>query len=164
MGKLIDLTGLSEFKTKLLNLINTQLADTVKTVNGKSATNHAVDIYASDVKMSSSDSTTIPNKLKQYVKSVNSKTPNQSTGNIVTTIKKTISIPVASWGGSGPYTYTFSDTAIVSGMEVLSDLLSDEYAQLGVNSYTIQAGKLIISTTVKPTSSWTLTVILGTCS
>lgn len=124
MGKLIDLTGLSEFKTKLLNLINTQLADTVKTVNGKSATNHA----------------------------------------IVTTIKKTISIPVASWSGSGPYTYTFSDTAIVAGMEVLSDLLSDEYAQLGINSYTVQAGKLIISTTVKPTSAWTLTVILGTCS
>lgn len=171
MGKLIDLTGLGEFKTKLLNLIKPQLDASVSTVNSKSATNHAVVINADDIKMSSSENVTIPNKLKQYVKSVNGSTPDPITGDVVVAggggdtsvglIRRSIGIATTAWQGSGPFTYTYSDPDIAVGMCVLEAYLSDEYAQLGINSYTIQNGSLIISTTVKPTADWNLTIALG---
>ena len=171
MGKLIDLTGLGEFKTKLLNLIKPQLDASVSTVNDKSATNHAVVINADDIKMSSSENVTIPNKLKQYVKSVNGSTPDPITGDVVVAggggdtsvglIRRSIGIPAIEWQGSGPFTYTYRDPDIAAGMCVLEAYLSDEYAQLGVNNYTIQDESLIISTTVKPTDDWNLTVALG---
>lgn len=146
-------------------------ADAVHSVNGKSATNHAVTVYAEDVSMSGSDSTNIPNKLKQYVKTVNGTAPDPITGNVtvatgggdstVGLIRRIIGIAVSDWAGSGPYTYTYQDADIKVGMVVLEDTLSDEYAQLGINTYTVQNGSLTIATTVKPTSNWSLDIALG---
>ena len=146
-------------------------ADAVHSVNGKSATNHAVTVYAEDVSMSGSDSTNIPNKLKQYVKTVNGTAPDPITGNVtvatgggdstVGLIRRIIGIAVSDWAGSGPYTYTYQDADIKVGMVVLEDTLSDEYAQLGINTYTVQNGSLTIATTIKPTASWTLDIALG---
>lgn len=145
--------------------------DAVHSVNGKSATNHAVTVYAEDVSMSGSDSTNIPNKLKQYVKTVNGTAPDPITGNVtvatgggdasVGLIRRVIGIAVSDWVGSGPYTYTYQDADIKVGMVVLEDTLSDEYAQLGINTYTIQNGSLTIATTVKPTADWSLDIALG---
>ena len=146
-------------------------ADAVHSVNGKTATDHAVTVYAEDVSMSGSDSTNIPNKLKQYVKTVNGTAPDPITGNVtvatgggdstVGLIRRIIGIAVSDWTGSGPFTYTYQDADIKVGMVVLEEYLSDEYAQLGVNTYTIQNGSLTIATTVKPTADWSLTVVLG---
>lgn len=146
-------------------------ADAVHSVNGKSATNHAVTVYAEDVSMSGSDSTNIPNKLKQYVKTVNGTAPDPITGNVtvatgggdasVGLIRRVIGIAVSDWAGSGPYTYTYQDADIKVGMVVLEDTLSDEYAQLGINTYTVQNGSLTIATTVKPTADWSLDIALG---
>ena len=146
-------------------------ADAVHSVNGKTATDHAVTVYAEDVSMSGSDSTNIPNKLKQYVKTVNGTAPDPITGNVtvatgggdstVGLIRRIIGIAVSEWDGSGPYTYTYRDADIKVGMVVLEEYLSDEYAQLGVNTYTIQNESLTIATTVKPTADWSLTVVLG---
>lgn len=70
-------------------------------------------------------------------------------------------IAANAWAGQGPYTYTISNQNIESGMEVIEAWLSDESAQLGPTTYTCGNGSLAISTTEKPTASWTLTVVIG---
>lgn len=149
--------------------------DAVHSVNGETATNHAVTVNADKIKMSASDTTTIPNKLKQYVKTVNGTAPDPITGNVtvatgggdasVGLIRRVIGIAVSDWVGDGPFTYTYpatgQDDGIKVGMVVLEDTLSDEYAQLGINTYTVQNGRLTIATTVKPTTDWSLDIALG---
>ena len=152
-------------------IANATDADAVHSVNGKSATNHAVTVNADDIKMSADDATNIPNKLKQYVKTVNGTPPDPITGNVtvatgggdasVGLIRRVIGIAVSDWAGSGPFTYTYQDADIKVGMVVLEDTLSDEYAQLGINTYTVQNGSLTIATTVKPTTDWSLDIALG---
>lgn len=145
--------------------------DAVHSVNGETATNHAVTVNADKIKMSADDPTNIPNTLKKYVKTVNGNAPDPITGNVtvatgggdstVGLIRRVIGISVSEWAGSGPYTYKYRDPDIKVGMVVLEDTLSDEYAQLGINTYTIQDGILTIATTVKPTTDWSLDIALG---
>ena len=165
----------SDSTTVAQAIANATDADAVHSVNGKSATNHAVTVNADDIKMSASDTTNIPNKLKEYVKTVNGTAPDPVTGNVtvptgggdasVGLIRRVIGIAVSDWVGDGPFTYTYpatgQDADIKVGMVVLEDTLSDEYAQLGINTYTVQNGRLTIATTVKPTANWTLDVVLG---
>ena len=75
-------------------------------------------------------------------------------------------IPVSSWQGSGPYTVTISDSSIISTMQVLEWSIVNETEatplMLGPTEPTISAGRLTISTTVKPVASWTVHFDLGT--
>lgn len=156
-------------------IANATDADAVHIINGKSATNHVMTVNADDIKMSADDTTNIPNKLKQYVKTVNGTAPDPITGNVtvatgggdasVGLIRRVIGIAVSDWAGDGPFTYTYpatgQDADIKVGMVVLEDTLSDEYAQLGINTYTVQNGRLTIATTVKPTTDWSLDIALG---
>lgn len=161
----------SDSTTVAQAIANATDADAVHIINGKSATNHVMTVNADDIKMSADDTTNIPNKLKQYVKTVNGTAPDPITGNVtvatgggdstVGLIRRVIGIPVSEWAGNGPYTYTYQDADIKVGMVVLEDTLSDEYAQLGINTYTVQNGSLTIATTVKPTADWSLDVALG---
>lgn len=161
----------SDSTTVAQAIANATDADAIHSINGKTATNHAATVNADDIKMSASDTTTIPNKLKEYVKTVNGTAPDPITGNVtvatgggdasVGLIRRVIGIAVSDWTGNGPYTYTYQDADIKVGMVVLEDTLSDEYAQLGINTYTVQNGSLTIATTVKPTADWSLDVVLG---
>lgn len=75
-------------------------------------------------------------------------------------------IPVSSWQGSGPYTVTISNSSIISTMQVLEWSIVNETEatplMLGPTEPTISAGRLTISTTVKPVASWTVHFDLGT--
>ena len=72
-----------------------------------------------------------------------------------------VTIPASAWSGSGPYTATVTNSLIKSTMDGGETWLDDESAMLGATDFTTVDGALQISTTVKPTATWSLHVALA---
>ena len=74
-----------------------------------------------------------------------------------------VTIPVSAWvTGDGVYTATFSDPLIAANMDGVETWLDDPETMLGKTTFSTTDGVLTVTTTVKPTASWNLHVVLAT--
>lgn len=70
-------------------------------------------------------------------------------------------IPVSAWTGDGPYLATVSNELITANMDGTNTWLDDENVVLGDTELVTSEGLLTITTTVIPTESWNLHVLLA---
>lgn len=70
-------------------------------------------------------------------------------------------IPVSAWTGDGPYVATVSNELITANMDGTNTWLDDENVVLGDTDLVTSEGLLTITTTVIPTESWSLHVLLA---
>lgn len=73
----------------------------------------------------------------------------------------TFSIAVSAWAGAGPYTYTITDSGVTANTWCDFELTSAVQALLTADmAWTTSAGKIVLSTTSKPTGTISGTLIL----
>lgn len=108
----------------------------------------------------------IPGVLK-----INGRTPDPVTGDITVIegggsssfgcYRLDAVIPVSAWTGDGPYVATVSNELITANMDGTNTWLDDENVVLGDTDLVTSEGLLTITTTVIPTESWSLHVLLA---
>jgi hypothetical protein len=72
----------------------------------------------------------------------------------------TISIPVSSWIGNSPYTYTYTATGMTAAKELGYTMNSGADSLQSAITVTAGAGTLTFSTAVKPTNTITITIFV----
>lgn len=105
------------------------------------------------------------------VLTINGRSPNPVTGDITVMegggssslgcYRLDAVIPVSAWTGDGPYVATVSNEQITANMDGTNTWLDDDEAVIGVTDLVTSEGLLTITTTIKPTESWSLHVLLA---
>ena len=162
-------------------------SDAVHSINGKTATDHAVTLDASDIQSGvtgqnttvADDIDALSDELDDRVPPVQQSmgkylrddytwaTPTGGSGSTAAVVHRTWTIPVSGWvQHNNEYWYTNSteDTAIVAGMyvdEFEIDENPNNPVQLGDVDFAVTDGYLTIKTTVLPVAQWVVSIGLN---